>query len=89
MKKRKLLIIIPILIVIIAFVNNINQNKANDVNTINLKEIDSSEFNLTTEDYLYDFNYAYDTLEKYYPFFEINKMAYGINWLDNKKDISF
>lgn len=86
MKKRKLLIIIPILIVIIAFVNNINQNKANDINTINLKEIDSSEFNLTTEDYLYDFNYAYDTLEKYYPFFEINKMAYGIDWLDNKKD---
>lgn len=86
MKKRKLLIIIPILIVIIAFVNNIKQNKANDINTINLKEIDSSEFNLTTEDYLYDFNYAYDTLEKYYPFFEINKMAYGIDWLDNKKD---
>ena len=86
MKKRKLYIIIPILIVIIAFVNNINQNKNNDINTINLKDIDNSEFDLTTEDYLYDFNYAYDTLKKYYPFFEINKMAYGIDWLDNKKD---
>ena len=86
MKKRKLFIIIPILIVIIAFVNNINQNKYNDVNTINLKEIDNSDFDLITEDYLYDFNYAYDILEKYYPFFEINKMAYGIDWLDNKKD---
>lgn len=86
MKKRKLLIIIPILIVIIAFVNNINQNKDNDINTINLKEIDNSEFNLTTEDYLYDFNYAYDTLKKYYPFFEINKIAYGVDWFDNKKD---
>lgn len=86
MKKRKLFIIIPILIVIIAFVNSINQNKYNDVNTINLKEIDNSDFDLTTEDYLYDFNYAYDILEKYYPFFEINKMAYGIDWLSNKDD---
>ena len=86
MKKRKLFIIIPILIVIIAFVNNINQNKYNDVNTINLKEIDNSDFDLITEDYLYDFNYAYDILEKYYPFFEINKMAYGIDWLSNKDD---
>lgn len=65
MKKRKLFIIIPILIVIIAFVNNINQNKANDINTINLKEIDNSDFDLTTEDYLYDFNYAYDTCGNY------------------------
>lgn len=86
MKKRKLFIIIPILIVIIAFVNNINQNKYNDVNTINLKEIDNNDFDLTTEDYLYDFNFAYDTLEKYYPFFEINKMAHGIDWLSNKDD---
>lgn len=86
MKKRKLFIIIPILIIIIAFVNNINQNKYNDVNTINLKEIDNSDFDLTTEDYLFDFHYAYDTLEIYYPFFEVNKISHGIDWLANKED---
>lgn len=86
MKKRKLLLIIPVVVILITFVNNINQNKENDINTINLKEIDDTEFDLSTEDYLYDFDYAYDTLKTYYPFFEINKIAYGIDWLDNKEE---
>lgn len=86
MKKRKLLVIIPILILIIGFAYNINQNRENNINSIDLKDIDDRDFDLRTEDYLYDFNFAYHTLEKYYPFFEINKMAYGIDWLGNKKD---
>ena len=85
MKKRKLLIILPILITLGIVGYNINQDRENDINTIDLKEIDYREFDLCTEDYLYDFDYAYEILETYYPFFEINKMENGIDWLNNKE----
>ena len=85
MKKRKLLIILPILIILWIVGYNINQYRENDINTIDLKEIDYREFDLSTEDYLYDFDYAYDILKTYYPFFEINKMENGIDWLNNKE----
>lgn len=41
---------------------------------------------LSNEDYLKDFDYAYSMLETYYPFFEINKIANGVDWLANKEE---
>ena len=59
--------------------------KTNDIRTIWLKELDHKEFNLSKEDYIEDFNFAYNTLKEHYPFFEINKKLYGIDWLANKE----
>lgn len=87
MKKRKIYIIFLILFALLVSGNYLlKQTKANYIDAINLKEIDDENFDLSTEDYLFDFHYAYDTLEKYYPFFEINKMENGIDWLNNKED---
>lgn len=59
--------------------------KTNDIRTIWLKELDHKEFNLSKEDYIEDFNFAYNTLKEHYPFFEVNKKLYGIDWLANKE----
>ena len=87
MKKRKIYIIFLILFALLVSGNYLlKQTKANDIDAINLKEIDDENFDLSTEDYLFDFHYAYDTLEIYYPFFEVNKISHGIDWLANKED---
>lgn len=59
--------------------------KTNDIRTIWLKDLEHKEFNLSKEDYIEDFNFAYNTLKEHYPFFEINKKLYGIDWLANKE----
>lgn len=41
---------------------------------------------LTNEDYIEDFEYAYETLESYYPFLEVNKIANNVDWLGNKEE---
>lgn len=38
----------------------------------------------TTEDYLADFDYAYEVLKETYPYFEVNKIKSGVDWLANK-----
>lgn len=40
---------------------------------------------LTQEEYLEDFDYVYETLKNYYPYFDVNEKAHGINWLGNKE----
>lgn len=35
------------------------------------------------EDYIEDFDYVYNTLKEYYPYFEINKEVNKIDWLSN------
>lgn len=59
--------------------------KTNDIRTIWLKDLEHKEFNLSKEDYIEDFNFAYNTLKEHYPFFEVNKKLYGIDWLANKE----
>ena len=59
--------------------------KTNDVRTIWLKDLEHKEFNLSKEDYIEDFNFAYNTLKEHYPFFEVNKKLYGVDWLANKE----
>ncbi|MDY2987149.1 MAG: S41 family peptidase [Peptoniphilus sp.] len=38
----------------------------------------------TTEDYLADFDYAYEVLKETYPYFEVNKIKSGVDWLANR-----
>lgn len=59
--------------------------KTNDIRSIWLKDLEHKEFNLSKEDYIEDFNFAYNTLKEHYPFFEVNKKLYGVDWLANKE----
>lgn len=88
MKKNAIIsfcLIILLLLVSIFSYNNYINTKTNDIRTINLKDLEYKEFNLSKEDYIEDFNFAYNTLKEHYPFFEVNKKLYGIDWLGNKE----
>lgn len=88
MKKNAIIsfcLIMLLLIVSIFSYNNYINTKTNDIRTINLKDLEYKEFNLSKEDYIEDFNFAYNTLKEHYPFFEVNKKLYGIDWLSNKE----
>ena len=88
MKKNAIIsfcLIMLLLIVSIFSYNNYINTKTNDIRTINLKDLEYKEFNLSKEDYIEDFNFAYNTLKEHYPFFEVNKKLYGIDWLANKE----
>lgn len=88
MKKNAIIsfcLIILLLLVSIFSYNNYINTKTNDIRTINLKDLEYKEFNLSKEDYIEDFNYVYNTLKEHYPFFEVNKKLYGIDWLANKE----
>lgn len=88
MKKNAIIsfcLIILLLLVSIFSYNNYINTKTNDIRTINLKDLEYKEFNLSKEDYIEDFNFAYNTLKEHYPFFEVNKKLYGIDWLNNKE----
>jgi len=86
MKKRTKFIFIPLFLtlVTIGVFYFLYYFKPRDINTINLPELKDKEFNLTKKDYIEDFDYAYDTLNQYYPYFKINKELYGIDWHYNK-----
>lgn len=88
MKKNAIIsfcLIILLLLVSIFSYNNYINTKTNDIRTINLKDLEYKEFNLSKDDYIEDFNFAYTTLKEHYPFFEVNKKLYGIDWLANKE----
>lgn len=41
---------------------------------------------LTMEEKLEDFEHAYSIIKENYPFLEVNKRLYGVDWLGNKKE---
>lgn len=87
MKKNAIISFCLIMLLLIASIFSYNfyiNTKTNDIRTINLKDLEHKEFNLSKEDYIEDFNFAYNTLKEHYPFFEVNKKLYGIDWLSNK-----
>lgn len=51
---------------------------------IHLEELDCEKRSLSKEDYLEDFDFAYNTLKEHYPYFEVNKIKNNIDWLANK-----
>lgn len=87
MKKRTKFIFIPLFltILIIGILYFLYYFTPRDINTINLPELNDKEFNLSKKDYIEDFDYTYDTLKQYYPYFKTNKELYGVDWLANKE----
>lgn len=41
--------------------------------------------NIAKKELLEDFNFLYETLKRYYPYFDINKTVNNIDWLGNKE----
>lgn len=88
MKKNAIISFCLIMLLVIVSIFSYNfyiNTKTNDIRAINLKDLEHKEFNLSKEDYIEDFNFAYNTLKEHYPFFEVNKKLYGIDWLGNKE----
>lgn len=88
MKKNAIISFCLILLLLLASIFSYNfyiNTKTNDIRTINLKDLEYKEFNLSKEDYIEDFNFAYNNLKEHYPFFEVNKKLYGVDWLNNKE----
>lgn len=88
MKKNAIISFCLIILLVIVSIFSYNfyiNTKTNDIRAINLKDLEYKEFNLSKEDYIEDFNFAYNTLKDHYPFFEVNKKLYGIDWLANKE----
>lgn len=84
MKKRRLFpfAIISILL-ILAFLNFTSPKNADKIDLPSLEE--KEMIDLTKDEYLEDFEYAYNILETYYPYFDINKKINGIDWLGKKE----
>ena len=40
---------------------------------------------LTSKEYIEDFDFVYETLETYYPYFDVNKKLHNIDWLGNRE----
>lgn len=88
MKKNAIISFCLIMLLVIVSIFSYNfyiNTKTNDIRAINLKDLEHKEFNLSKEDYIEDFNFAYNTLKEHYPFFEVNKKLYGVDWLNNKE----
>ncbi|UQK59775.1 S41 family peptidase [Fenollaria massiliensis] len=88
MKKNAIISFCLIMLLVIVSIFSYNfyiNTKTNDIRAINLKDLEHKEFNLSKEDYIEDFNFAYNTLKEHYPFFEVNKKLYGVDWLSNKE----
>lgn len=81
------LIILLLIVSVFAYNNYTNyiNTRTNDIRTVKLKDLDRKDFILSRKDYIEDFNFAYDVLKNHYPFFEVNKKLYGIDWLNNKE----
>lgn len=88
MKKNAIISFCLIMLLVIVSIFSYNfyiNTKTNYIRAINLKDLEHKEFNLSKEDYIEDFNFAYNTLKEHYPFFEVNKKLYGVDWLNNKE----
>lgn len=81
------LIMLLLIVSFFAYNNYINyiNTRTNDIRTIKLKDLDHKDFILSRKDYIEDFNFAYDVLKNHYPFFEVNKKLFGVDWLSNKE----
>lgn len=83
MKKRRFFIfaIISILLILV-FLNFTSPKNANKIDLPSLK--DKKMQDLSKDQYVEDFEFAYNTLETYYPYFDINKKINNVDWLAKK-----
>lgn len=85
MKKRLLFIFTLIsALLIFVFLKKLSTNDPQKIDLPSLEERDKRD--LSKEEYLEDFNFVYNTLDKYYPYFDINKKLYNIDWLGKKNE---
>lgn len=85
MRKRKLFIFGLISAILIFFFLNFTSTK--NTSKIDLPKLeDKKREDLSAEKYVEDFDFVYDTLLNYYPFFEINKIVYNTDWLSMKDE---
>lgn len=84
MKKRRLFpFAIISLLLILAFLNFTSPKNAEKINLPSLEEKKMKD--LTKDKYIEDFEFAYNILETYYPYFDINKKINNIDWLGKKE----
>lgn len=85
MKKRLLFIFTLIsALLIFIFLKKLSINDPKQIDLPSLEEGDKRE--LDKKEYMEDFEFVYNTLKEYYPYFDINKKIYNIDWLANKKE---
>lgn len=84
MKKRRLFpFAIISLLLILAFLNFTSPKNAEKINLPSLEEKKMRD--LTKDKYIEDFEFAYNILETYYPYFDINKKINNVDWLGKKE----
>ncbi len=79
LKNKKILLCVLVVIVILLLGYKIYEY-------INLQKLINTPINkLTNEQKLEDFEYLYNTIVENYPFLEVNKRKYGVDWEANKE----
>lgn len=85
MKKRLLFIFTLIsALLIFVFLKKLSTNNPDQIDLPSLEERDRRD--LSKEEYLEDFEFVYNTLKDYYPYFDINKKINNIDWLAKKEE---
>lgn len=80
--KNKVAILVVILIILCVIILFIDRYIPVGNSFPNLPRVEQTV--TTTEDYLADFDYAYEVLKETYPYFEVNKIKSGVDWLANR-----
>lgn len=85
MKKRLLFIfaLISALLIFVIF-KTLSVNNPKYIDLPSLEQKDKRDLN--KEQYLDDFRFVYNTLNEYYPYFDVNKKIDNINWLAKKDE---
>lgn len=86
MKKVKYLIMISVITLSFWCVISIfNSNDSIDIDSIKVNDNSIDDSEISNKNYIEDFNFVYNTLKTYYPFFKINEKKNGFDWLSNRK----
>ena len=85
MNRKKISFIIFSIISSILIFTVLRNYTSRNARNINLPPLNKEHVKLNKKDYVEDFDYVYNTLETYYPYFDINKKVNGIDWLNNRQ----
>lgn len=91
LKKFYIFLIVGLIVIssIVGYIMCFNKpiSSIKGVNTSTKESISASESKpLSKEQMLADFKYLYDTMKDNYPYFEMNKRHYNIDWLEKKDE---
>lgn len=82
-KSKKTFIISAMVLIILAVVLTFNYISSPS-SYLSFKPIQKQEI-LASEEYIEDFDFTYETLKTYYPYFGVNKKVHNIDWLGNRE----